>query len=715
MGVSHQRRRIAAVVLAALALAVPAAATPHGAGSTAASRPALPALPTGSLAATVVDGEIIHAPRSAQEALLAVRDHRDLGAWLGSIAEAIRLTGGMEAVGAVSPDRADLADDDDEDFGGDGPEGRGSVASSIRAGDLDGDGHEDVLVADYDLSSGAVRLRAVRGLDARPIWEQPFSGDGAIAFPTGADLDGDGVADLLSMRFRSRAISFERSEEDTVLARRVEEAYREDFTWTIGVVSGSDGAPLWTRDVDGHIDERYTSDDRTVEEEGTYQVDATALWILPLLLADGEVGVETIDLAIDDRYGRQGLYVAGAEQFDLRLRGTTRLVVVDGADGQLTRELVDGPAAALTFIVPFGGEQADALLVDRWLVGDERYDCTSAVLLQDCTVTAGEMGTEVGVVDARTFDVRWTHHDPDGIGINLVLDADMTGDGQPEILVLGWGEDGEEPFVSTLLSSEDGAEVWQLTDAGDWLWPVVVGDLGGAAGADLAALALEVDEEGVVVRLDRRDGTDGSLLLSTSHRIPWGDESEDTDPSALLGGSGSSSFIGLYAGPLDDVDADGVQDVLVGHVRYVYRYTPTTAEEEESWGARVESTRTGDELYADGGDGFAFLSPLADVTGDGIPEVLFSIAGEDWFTYTDEIVSLQSGDVLWTAPEGFLADGGDQDGAPGSELLHVATDWGDEHEEPEAHDVSSTVSSLVGATGAVRWSLFSQADSGWGS
>jgi hypothetical protein len=92
------------------------------------------------------------------------------------------------------------------------------------------------------------------------------------------------------------------------------------------------------------------------------------------------------------------------------------------------------------------------------------------------------------------------------------------------------------------------------------------------------------------------------------------------------------------------------------------------------------------------------------VSGDGVPDLLRETEGEE--SWAAEVLSLPDGRLLWTAPGGWLMDGGQQDGSQGHELLLVEDHGVDGAEEPPV--LSTSISSLEGATGAIRWTEWSR-------
>ena len=113
----------------------------------------------------------------------------------------------------------------------------GSSLLASAAGDLDGDGKGDVLVCtyedDYATDTTTATVIAKRGYDGEHLWEESVTGADIFAQSAG-DLDGDGKGDVLVRTAEYDSATDTRSEK--VIAKR-----------------GYDGTHLWTAESDGSI------------------------------------------------------------------------------------------------------------------------------------------------------------------------------------------------------------------------------------------------------------------------------------------------------------------------------------------------------------------------------------------------------------------------------------------------------------------------------
>jgi hypothetical protein len=714
------RRRLAASVSAALLLsALPAAAAPPPVvGGGAADRllgqvERLDAPGRATVGAAVVDGRLRTTPQSATDALLSVRDHRDQRVWLGAIAATVAQTAGLEAVGAAA------ALDHDEDSFDDGFSLTGSVASVLGVGDLDGDGRDDVLAADYDLETGTARLRAVSGDDGSAIWSQPF-GTGGLAFPAGADLTGDGVEDLIRLGLTIHEDDFTFEESRGLLSSRYEERYRAAYTWDVGVVSGATGDVAWSEDVEGELDERYVEESSLTAYRASFDLTGTNLDVFPLLL-DTEVAVSALDADVAASYRDEGTALGGEESFTYRVRTATDLSVRDSG-GAVTRRLVEEPYAGVTIYSGLADATGDdALLRQRYDIGDEEVRCSYGLTASGgCTGGAAEGGAEIARLDGATFDEVWVRSGDHPFRDASIVE-DLDGDGVADVLDL---DVDLESFalLTTLVDGATGEARWTMR-GDDWGFPISTGDYDGAGGGDLLLAASEFGES-IVIRLDRVDGATGAVLASSRFEGPALDEGDAPEPGPgpldledplglrdLLGGGDgpccdfSFSFLLLGVAAPGDLDGDDRDDVAGSAFSYAGTFRDGDVFEETSWEARLERGVDAAVLHAEGGEGFGFLFPLADVDGDGVTDLerLVEESDGDMWRYRTDVVAWPSLAVRWAVEDGYLLDGGDHDGAPGSELLHVVDDWDDE-------EVSTTFASREGLTGATRWLLAADRD-----
>ncbi|HWH30678.1 MAG TPA: hypothetical protein VNU26_17275 [Mycobacteriales bacterium] len=658
----------------ALALPVQAApAPPPRAGSADASL--LTARLGGAAVVATTSGRA--GSRTPHEALTSVRRHADTAAWLGSVAAAVR---------AAQPDApapvVAAAPEPGLDGGGGEP---GPWAGTGAAGDVDGDGLQDVLTLSFE--AGTLVLQARRGTDAALLWSRDLAdGFGALAFPVGRDLTGDGADDLL---YVVTAGTEQLVVEESEAAGSYE--YRADLTTSVGVVSGADGTTVWETTRDGDLDERYSwsTDPAGLTWRSEYVLRSTALAVLPLVSDDvtgdgvADVALSSIDLDVDASYAGAGALVAWADDVDERVRSGTSAVLLDGPTGTAVADREVAGQAAISVLLPVGQVVADGrgeLLWTTERVGDLDTVCAGALDVQQCTGGEREAAVELELLSGPGLTRHWAVTTPGGLAWPFPLGHDVDGDGAADLgLHVDWP--GSRFAV---LSGADGGTVWEVV-SDDWLYLAGIDD-GVAALGRFGSSSGEGLSMDVVV--ERRDARSGALLSTTRHQVsapvPDGDD-----------------WSGAAVGVLDtapDADGDGRDELLVG-----------VAVSSEAGGTSQTRSLNVVERLADGhrvrtreGDDLAVVVRAGDLDGDGLQDVredVLTFRPDEWFG-VDAVSTARrvvDGAALWTRSGDLFAlpvEAGDQDGVAGEELLEV-------HEDPQ---LPLQVRSLRGSDLTVRWS-----------
>jgi hypothetical protein len=566
--------------------------------------------------------------------------------------------------------------------------------ASTMAGDLDGDGVDDLVVASSDHHfEHAQQVTAWSGATQQVLWQQTWTEEAgfAAAVVDVADADGDGVRDVVALG-----------------------------SLGVSLLSGDDGSTLWTRaDAASYLDGRLARagdlDGDGVEEvlvgtpygpwPGSARVHSGAtgsvlfLFAAPpdamafgaAVVAPGDIDLDGYgELAVADVHetvpghstvtvysGRSGSVIhvlhgdttpwyygdqfgrALADPGDLNLDGTPDLAVGLAsdlsADGLGLVRVYSGADATLILGLPdFGWVLSGPGDVDfdgrPDLVLGSPYDPPAGLVC----VVSGEDGTELARVEGAVAG--------DYFGLSLRRAGDFDGDGAPDLLVSGclYAEVLRGPFVAP-----SGGPLLEWTGAvGNSFGAAVavVGDADGDGVADVAAGAPGHGDGGSEAGLVRLfSGHDGALLWERAGDAPGlhlgaalsavGDLDGDGRADVLAGApqDGGVSGPGLawalsgadggvlaawqgvaageqlgwaVAGP-GDLDGDGVPDLAFG--------APMADTEKEDVGeAQVVSGASGLSLFTLAGSakkshmGWA-LAAAGDVDGDGLPDLL---AGE---------------------------------------------------------------------------------------
>ena len=633
---------------------------------------------------------------SVTDVLTSVRDHRDLDAWLSAAAAVVGKQGQTEvAVEAVDEHES------------------GTISSSVPAGDLDGDGAEDLVVLSEDLATESVSVQARRGVDGAVLWEQASGQNGLLAWPLGSDVDGDGVDDLSldGLTIHTEEVVEECEEfDDEEYCWPVE--YRATFTWTIGVASGADGSALWTRDFAGDIDEAltYESTDHTVYYESTdrYELTSTNLYVIPMTAGDldgnGEdLVVDAVDLDVVEEWASTEAFPLWVDEGSLQIRAATRADVADAATGAVRQTLTDAAPERISFLSPVddmvGGSGPD-LLWDRIIAPDQTYQCVTADVFVDYVGACPdelEGGWALGVelLDGATLAPAWSSTIAGGEFV-FGLGGDLSGDGTGDLMVLGFAEDG---YTTSVLSGKDGAALWTQTSPDDWFYPTVLAPLDAVAGVDLVTVAFLFEDEGGGIVVDRRSGATGAVISSTTREMP--PLPDDADMGAIL----------MYAEGAPDGDGDSIGDLITGFVQVAYTYDDETGPSDEPVVTQsrgfTESGVSG-ELHRTLSDdeNVVWFEGVGDLDGDALVDVLVERYGYDEQADTESgswaASALFPGADFWTRDAAstflYLSEAGDQDGVPGQEMLL------EQYQRDGAHWSTST-SSVSGISGQNRWTL----------
>ncbi len=567
------------------------------------------------------------------------------------------------------------------------------LASSM-AGDLDGDGVADVVIASADHHEHyAQQVRAWSGATGQVLWELTWTQTTgyAAALTDVSDANGDSVRDVVALG-----------------------------SLGVSLLSGVDGSTLWSRsDAGGYLDARLARagdlDHDGVEDvlvgtpyggwPGSARVHSGAtgavLFLFPAppsalsfgaaVSASGDVDSDGFaDLAVADVHksgpgpstvtvysGRSGAVIhvlqgeldswpsgdqfgrALADPGDVDLDGVPDLLVgldhdksadqlgqvrvYSGADGSLVLGLPDAswvlaglgdadldgrPDLVLSspYALPAGqvrvvsGEDgAEIGRIEGVYTGDYfglsvrragkiDGDGTPDLLVNGCLYAAVFGGPFLGPPDGPVLE--WTGLPAARFGAAVAVVGDANGDGVGDVAVgaPGHGEGGSEAGLVRLFSGHAGALLWERAGetAGAHLGAALsgVGDLDGDGRADLLAGAPQdgaVPGPGLAWALS---GADGSVLRT------W------------LGAAAGDEFGGAVSGP-GDLDGDGVPDVAFG--------APLADGPKVDGGElRAESGASGQPLLVLTGSskqshlGFA-VAAAGDVDADGLPDLL---AGE---------------------------------------------------------------------------------------
>lgn len=638
--------------------------------------------------------------RSVTQTLRSVRDHSDEGAWIGAIADLIEQRSESEVTSTSEP----VTDDGEGEY-------TGSRGSAVSAGDLDGDGRDDLLMYHSDFDSESFLLEARRGTDAAALWERAVGGDEAVAWSLDRDMTGDGRADILELTLDIISEGYAEScgghEDEEECGSG---GYSATYRWALSLVSGSDGSAAWTHTYDGAISEQYseswkTTAQVTYREEVVYDLSATAIGLLPIVadLPDGggsEIVLNVFDVREHFESKGRGAHArfvgAGTSEGNYTFSAVTDATVLDAGTGGATWRYVEDSPGMFAVLYPLARAGGDDLMWERSLQPARSGRCVhgGAVLVYQghCLTDDEGPGVRLTLLNGATYEPTWTR-DFQGWGASFPVGGDLDADGRGDLVLY---LDTDEDWGTQFLTSSTGTTLWT-----DQVGYVAVGPLDAVAGDDLVTVAyaseypddptglgwLISDEEETYVEtmtVERRNGASGTAFLS---------ESRSTTSSG-------STWAFPYAMGGSDGDGDGAPDITVGTV------VVDESSDDEDWTVTgrdvvAQSGATAKVLYA--ADNGSLLFPEPDIDGDGLSEVAQIGEAAGGSTYTP--VRLTDGVALWTDRMAsdrvaYVADG-NIDGVPGTDVLR---------HEVVIHDrrAQTIVSSLAGRSGVQRWSFGSR-------
>lgn len=598
-----------------------------------------------------------------------------------------------------------------------------TVSIGLPGGDLDGDGRGDVLVFTIDLAEQTVVDLEALDADGATLWTRvvdPQDEGAPVLYGAVPDLDGDGGDDLLGV-----GLAYGDPESGSGCIYTVcNSTTTIDWTWTVSVLSGADGARLWSKSTDGGFATHYQTAD--VDTDGdvvtadteairfTWRYDDLAPKVTVMPSDDGTMVLHTSSsfkheaTYLRSYHAAEGpwpAYASGhAFLYHRVFEESTEYASLDGATGTPLRQATAGPARGDTGATAIGDVDGDGtpdILVTGGTTGPWTYACGIAYVpvvgYGDCVTEEPVSTSELRVEDAVTGAVHWSL-DPDTLC--------------PETC---WLEDTEVLDDRTGDGMRDVAVAYQFTGDGGHDHRLAL--IGGATGAVWLDVTRGPDhgDEALFVQDRTGDGL-GEVLRITGDR--WAGENETATLTLTLADGATDVVLAnvtrtaegrtfLHADLWGDLDGDGLADVAVEeHARDGNR--TTTAYAGADLGLLWEHVGSATS------DDFHWLDPVGDLDGDGGEDLIeYDLSWDEATNTTAWSYGLRDGTDLtesWTRTGDtgdaivvpVVFENGDMDGDGIPDLLVDEITFSNT-EFDETTEIEVSVQSVAGTTGAIRW------------
>jgi len=506
----------------------------------------------------------------------------------------------------------------------------GAFIQPEPAGDLDGDGADDVLVGfgSYDASKRLLldRIDAVSGSNGAVLWSITYDVNRHIYAAGAGNLNGDDKDDVLTFTIRYD------SGTDT------------DTLESISALSGKDGAMLWSKDINTDLwgvwtefDFNGDGMDDIMVQHASYEssVETDCIDKIYILNGDGSPlwrktpgnWVYAYPAGDLDGNGGEDLLVYSEQNFDTYW--TAKIFAVRGSNGNTlwSKTASNKDRVWLYPADPAGdlnndGKDDVMMQYERWNPSPGDYTTTIYAL-------HGNSGSTIWS-DASTAQDSWMNAYPAG---------DLNGDSKDDVLLYPWKYDpSTERYYSDIVYAKGGCD-------NQLLWTKTGTDMDYMQAGDL-----------------NRDSADDLLFYERSYDA-YADTYLPTAVSAVNGQNGSTLWTKTRSGgnyidalPAGDLNGDGGEDVVVYNVNYG-SYDPGLAEfyvdaisaVNGSNGSALWSKSCRENTWIDAW----YVGDTGDLDADGTDDVLVctyiynSISDQHILTIVSAVRG-EDGSVLWS-------------------------------------------------------------------
>ncbi len=511
-----------------------------------------------------------------------------------------------------------------------------TIVSSTLVPDLDGDGFNDTLVVSYDVDEATrdyeYTLSAKRGIDGSILWSESVMGNdlqyGLLYGIPAGDLNSDGIEDIL--------VSIYENDGKAMITKI-----------TMKAKNGSSGADIWNQTISGN--NVYASGNPVKDMNG-----------------DG----------INDIYMESSGYDENTRTF------SSTLAIKDGSNGDDIWNLTMSDRNIWLYGVPVDDLDGDGL--QDILVSINEYE-PPGNYKSTLTAKKGSNGNDLWS-QYVTGSYAWLYGSQAG---------DLNGDGKNDVLVVEHNQDGDTAM--SILSATDGytgKSLWSQTKKANiwdsaWISGIPAGDLNGDGNKDVLVTLNEYNQD-----------TQTSSYTVTAVK--------GSNGAALWNQSLKGMFVYMNAYPAGDLNGDKSEDVLINSGTYNLTTGVSALKLAAKKGSNGANLWT--ESISSNGSDWSGLSgyPVEDINGDGLKDVIVNIgtynSTTDVTAFTLAAMNGSSGVDLWSESisgsnvwlNSYLA--GDLDGDKVNDILvNVGS------ADIDAGKLTNSIKAKIGKDGTDLW------------
>ncbi len=436
----------------------------------------------------------------------------------------------------------------------------------LPSGDLDGDGLNDVIIAEniYDAGAETAKVIAKKGIDGTQLWEETVTASGKnncaiLAFPMG-DLDGDELTDVIVSESK-----YDETTNTTVASVIAKQGSNGTHMWEESVnATGKDNCgmdALPAGDLDGDeladvivIESKYDGITETVRVIAKQGSNGTHMWE-ESVNATGKENCGMDALPVGDLDGDELADVIVTESKYDEMTNTTmaRVIAKQGSNGtHLWEESVNAT----------GKENCD--LDVEWagnLDGDGLNDVIVTESKYDGTTETASVIAKKGSNGSHLWEESVNAAGKDICDIFAVSAGDLDGDGLDDVIVSEFiGDEMTVMMIDRIIAKKGntGAQMWEESVTGMALaiYALPIGDLDGDGLNDVIVTEIIYDETTFmpISSVIAKKGNTGAQM--------WEESVTGT---------------AIYASPAGDLDGDGLNDVIVSENIHNHSTDTTTA------------------------------------------------------------------------------------------------------------------------------------------